>query len=117
MMFWGIFQLAWQSHDRSGAVIIAGLASILGVVNFFLHRRRAGLGYIEQLASCAAISLVALNLRYDIWFASDYGISVAELHDRMPTWIVPVLTLVLMLWSVLLLSITKPKASGIASAR
>ena len=117
MMFWGILQMAWGAHDRSGAVIIAGMATVLGVVNFFLYRRRVGLGYIEQLASCAVVTLAIVNLRFDVWFAPQYGISVAELHSRMPTWIVPVLTLVLVLWSVFLLAVTKPKAPGLSSAR
>ena len=121
MMFWGIIHMAWGEHDRLGAAIIAGMATVLGLVNFFVYHRRNGRamgpGYIEQLASCAVVTLAIFNLRYDVWVASTYRISVAELHSRMPTWMVPVLTLVLVLWSVFLLSITKPKASGISPAR
>jgi len=66
---------------------------------------------MQQLASCTVVMLAVVNLRFDVWVASSYGISVAELHSRMPTWIVPVLTSVLVLWSVFLLAITKPRAT------
>jgi RNA polymerase sigma factor (sigma-70 family) len=116
MMFWGIINLAWQTQDRLGAAIIAGLMTALGVWNYFKFINRVGQGmgiaYIQQLASCCAVMLAAFNLRFDTWIAHDYGISVAELHQRMPVWLVPVLTLVLLLWTVLMLAMTKPKAPG-----
>jgi RNA polymerase sigma factor (sigma-70 family) len=113
MMFWGIINMAWQTHDRLGAIIIAGVMTALGVWNFFKFRNRVGLAmgpaYILQLTSCCVVMLAAFNLRFDLWIANIYGISVAELHQRMPTWLVPALTLVLLLWTILLLVITKPK--------
>jgi hypothetical protein len=121
MMFWGVFEIAWGHHDRLGAVIIAGITTALGMVNFFLYRDRNGAAqgpaYIQQLASCAVVTLAIWNLRFDVWVARIYGIGVAELHSRMPTWMVPALTLVLVLWSVFMLAITKPRATGLSSAR
>ncbi len=120
MMFWGVIQMAWGAHDRIGTAIIAGMATALAVVNFFLYRRRNGAtmgpAYIQQIGSCALLSLVMVNLRFDVWFAHSYGISLAELPGRVPTWMVPVLSLVLVLWSVFMLSVTKPKATDTASA-
>ena len=121
MMFWSVIHMAWGVHDRWGAVIISGMATVLGVVNFFRYRGRSagtmGPAYIEQLASCAVVMLAIFNLRFDVWVSAIYGISVADLHRQMPTWMVPVLTLVLFLWSVFVLAITKPKARGLSSAR
>jgi len=103
-----------------GLATVAGIATALGVVNFFRYRSRSGAGmgpaYIQQLASCSVAMLAIINLRFDVWVASGYGISVAELHHRMPTWIVPALSAVLVLWSLLMLAITKPKSPGIALA-
>jgi RNA polymerase sigma factor (sigma-70 family) len=121
MIFWGIIQMAWATHDRLGAVIIAGMAMALAVVNFFLYRSRNGLAlgpaYIEQLASCSLVTLVALNLRFDVWVAFIFGISVAELHKRMPTWMVPALSVVLVLWTLLILAIAKPATPNPSPAR
>jgi RNA polymerase sigma factor (sigma-70 family) len=120
MMFWGVINLAWQEQDRLGALIIAGLMTALGVWNFFKFRgltgKAMGPAYIFQLASCCAVMLAAFNLRFDTWIAHGYGISVAELHQRMPVWLIPVLTLVLVLWTVLMLVMTKPKVTGSAMA-
>jgi RNA polymerase sigma factor (sigma-70 family) len=114
MMFWGVIYLAWQTHDRLGAVMIVGLMTVLGIWNFVKFRNRIGQAmgpaYILQLVSCCVVLLAVINLRFDLWIANIYGISVAELHQRMPTWLVPVLTLVLLLWTILLLVTTKPKA-------
>jgi hypothetical protein len=116
MMFWGVINLAWQEQDRLGAAIIVGLMSALGIWNFFKFRglvgKAMGPAYILQIASCTAVFLAAFNLRFDTWVAHGYGISIAELHQRMPVWLVPVLTLVLVVWTVLMLVMTKPKATN-----
>ena len=54
--------------------------------------------------------LVTLNLRTDVWVASGYGVSVAEAHSLLPTWIVPLLSLALVFWTALVLVLTKPKS-------
>ncbi len=113
MLFWGVIFLAWQSHDRVAAAIITGLMVGLGIWNYFQLRGLTGLAmgqaYISQLLSCCVVMLAIFNLRFDVWMASMYGTSVAELHRQMPTWIVPLLTLVLALWSGILLILTRPK--------
>ncbi|HEX3627064.1 MAG TPA: RNA polymerase sigma factor [Verrucomicrobiae bacterium] len=121
MMFWGLVQAAWGNRDYLGLAIVAGMATALGIINFFRYHRQngAGLGlaYMEQLASCTVVMLVIINLRSDVWVATRYGISVVELHSRMPIWIIPALSLALVLWSVFLLIWTKPGATGVASGR
>ncbi len=116
MMFWAFIFLAWNEHDRLMAVIITGLMTALGIWNYFNIRGRTGpamwRAYIIQVASCCAGMLAVFNLRFDVWIASMYGISVAELHHRVPVWMVPLLTLVLALWTVILLAIAKPKTTA-----
>jgi RNA polymerase sigma factor (sigma-70 family) len=120
MIFWGIINLAWQTHDRLGAVIIAGVMMALGVWNYFKFSNRVGrpmgIAYILQLASCCAVMLVAFNLRFEIWLSHSYGVSVAELQQRVPVWLVPALTLVLLLWTIVVLVMTKPKAPSAVPA-
>jgi RNA polymerase sigma factor (sigma-70 family) len=114
MMFWGVINLAWQEQDRLGAAVIVGLMTALGIWNFFKFRGLAGKAmgpaYILQIASCTAAFLAVFNLRFDMWVARGYGISIAELHQRMPVWLVPTLTLVLVVWTTILAVMTKPKA-------
>lgn len=121
MMFWGIIQGAWGNHDWLGTAIVVGIVAALGAVNFFRYRgwngRAMGPIYIQQLGSCALVSLVIINLRFDVWLSHIYTVSVAELPNLVPTWMIPVLSLVLVLWSVFLLSMTKPKSTRLASAR
>ncbi len=116
MMFWGVINLAWQEQDRLGAAIVVGLMTALGVWNFFKFRGLAGKAmgpaYILQIASCTAVFLAAFNLRFETWVSRGYGISIAELHQRMPVWLVPTLTLVFVVWTAILAVMTKPKAAA-----
>ncbi len=116
MIFWGIISLAWNEQDHSGAITIVGLMTALGVWNFFRTRDENGkpfkTAYFVQLASSVALMIAILNVRVDLWLSNGYGMSVAELHDRMPVWMIPALTLVLLVWSVTVFIIAKHKAMG-----
>jgi RNA polymerase sigma factor (sigma-70 family) len=115
MLFWCIIFLAWKAHDRLTAGIIVGLMTLLGIWNYFKLRGvtgwAAGRAYTGQVASCCVVMLAIFNLRFDVWAASWYGVSVAEIPSLFPVWIVPVLTLALAVWSGIFLAITKPKSS------
>lgn len=118
MIFWGIILQAWQEHDRLGAAIITGLMIAAGIWNFFKYRNQpVGPAYILQLASGCGVVLVILNLRLDFWLACNYGVTVAQLHEQIPFWMVPALTLVLVLWTIFLLAATKPKGPGLSPVR
>ena len=114
MMFWGIICMAWQDQDHSGAIIVAGLMVALAVWNFFKTRDQNGVpfgtGYFIQLASCSALTIAILNLRLDLWLAHGYGVTVTQLHEDMPVWMIPTLTLVLLVWSVAVFLMARPKA-------
>ncbi len=60
-----------------------------------------GPAYILQIASCTAAFLSSI-CGLSMWVARGYGISIAELHQRMPVWLVPTLTLVLVVWTTIL---------------
>jgi hypothetical protein len=51
--------------------------------------------------------LATLNLRADVWVAAAYGVTVAEAHNLQPIWIIPVLTVVLIAWTGLVITLTK----------
>jgi RNA polymerase sigma factor (sigma-70 family) len=112
MMFWSMFTLAWHAHDRLMIAVIAGLMVLLGLWNFLKLRGltglSVGLAYYGQLASCSVAMLAIFNLRFDVWATTWYGVSVAELTSLVPTWMVPLLTTVLVVWSGILLAATNP---------
>ena len=113
MMFWGFILQAWRAQDRLGAAIIIGLMTALAIWNFFKYRNQPmGLGYILQITSCGIATLAITNLRMDLWLAHGRGISVAQLHDQVPFWMVPLMTLVLVLWTALLMAMTRPGTSA-----
>jgi H+/Cl- antiporter ClcA len=88
----------------------------LGVWNFFKTRDENGAtvptAYFLQLASCGVVILAIMNLRLDLWLANGYGVTVAQLHEQMPFWMIPTLTLVLLVWSIAVFTMTKPKTMG-----
>ena len=104
--------LAWQENDRISAVIIGGTMLALGLWHFFHVRGKAGMAAIRagigHFALCWGVVLGILNLRWAAWLASRHECSVAEIHHLLPAWVVPVLTLALLLWAGLVLTLTKP---------
>ena len=112
MLFSWLVRLAWRANDRMAAGIIAGMMVVLAIGAFFNTRGRTGAALARatngHVAVCGALLLATFNLRLDVWLASGYGVSVAEIHRLLPTWIVPLLTLALVIWSGVVLALTKP---------
>jgi len=81
-----------------------------------LGRARTGSAIIRatagQLAVVWRVILLVLNLRLDMWESSLRGIDPAEMHRLLPPWIIPLLTLALVLWFGILLAVAKPKRSS-----
>jgi hypothetical protein len=94
-------------------MIIAGIMLAMGIWHFFHSRGKTGAAgaraYIGQIALCSAAILAIFNLRFDVWLASRYGVSVAEVHRMFPIWMVPLLSLILVIWTGLFLTLTNPK--------
>jgi RNA polymerase sigma factor (sigma-70 family) len=115
MLSWALIIMAWKTHDQIVAAIIFGIMVMLVLWSFFdvrdQKRLAMGSAHIRQLAWCSAVMLAIFNLRFDVWVASWYGIAVSEVSHAFPSWIVPVLSLVLVVWSGIMLAVTKPKRS------
>ena len=111
--FSSVVYMAWQENDRISAVIIAGTMLALGLWHFLHVRGKTGMAAVRasigHFALCSGIVLVVLNLRLDAWMASRHECSLAEIHRLLPAWVVPALTLALVLWAGLVLALTKPK--------
>ena len=115
MLFSCVISLAWWAHDRVAAGIIVGIMLMLSLCHFYFSKGKTGvaaaLNYTAQLASTCAVMLAIFNLRFVTWAACWYGVGTAELHQRVPTEMVPLLTLVLVIWAGVLLALTRPKPS------
>jgi RNA polymerase sigma factor (sigma-70 family) len=114
--FWWLIGLAWQAHDVMWAGITTGLMVVLGLGNYFQPRTRTGAAVTRavagHLALAWAVILVILNLRLDVWEASLHGMDLAAMHRLLPTWVIPALTLALLLWIGVTLALTNPKRRG-----
>jgi len=108
--------LAWNEHDRVSAASIIGITLALGLWHFFDVRGKTGLAAVQvgigHSVLCWAMVLGTLNLRWDAWLASRRECSLAEIHELLPEWVVPMLTLALLLWAGLVVAITKPRRSS-----
>jgi RNA polymerase sigma factor (sigma-70 family) len=111
--FLGLITLAWRAQDLLSVGILTGAMVVLGVCHFFQFRGRPGVAGVRAGMGCltlaCAVILVILNWRLDVWMAARYEVSIAEMHQLYPLWLIPSLTLALLLWIGLVLAITKPK--------
>lgn len=116
MMFWAVISLAWTARDFLGLATSIALVLILIVRSWIMDEGKAqyscGPAHIQQLAYSAAATFAVLNLRLDVWLAAGYGISLSEVSSKFPTWTVPALTLILIVWGCALMAITKPKSNA-----
>jgi RNA polymerase sigma factor (sigma-70 family) len=114
MMFSSVISLACRAHDWMTAGIIAGIMAALGVWHFFHSRGKTGVpasrAYLQQVGLCSAVLLAIFDLRFDVWLATNYGVTLAEIHSRFPMWLVPLLTLAVGVWTGVLLGLTKPRS-------
>jgi hypothetical protein len=87
----------------------------LGLLDYFRMRDKIGSAAIrvvcQDLTLAWGIILVVLNLRVDVWIAAAGRCSLTQVHQLIPMWVVPALTLALLLWSVLFLALTRPARS------
>jgi hypothetical protein len=104
--------VAWRLNDHGSAAIIVGLMVGLSVWHFAHVEGKTGAAVLRavaaHLALCWGIILLILNLRLDVWMAAAHGCSLSEIHSLLPAWVVPVLTLALLLWAGLVLKLTEP---------
>lgn len=112
-LFSWVIALAWNCHDLLTAGVLVGTAIGLAGWNFLSLRDRGGLAAAQvngqHYLRCFLLILVVLNLRLDVWLATRYETSVAEIHQLFPLWLVPVLSLALLVWIALFGLIVKNK--------
>ena len=114
LMFSWMIRLTWIAHDPLATGIAAGTMLVLAFWSFFRLRgstaSEVGPALGRELNLLGLMILAILNLRADVWVARAYGVTVAEAHQLQPIWIIPVLTLALIAWTALIITLTKPKA-------
>ena len=113
-----LITLAWRAQDLLSVEILTGAMVVLGVLHFFQFRSRGtGVAAMRGGISCLTLAfgmiLLMLNWRLDVWMAARYEVSVVEMHRLYPMWLIPSLTLALLLWIGLVFAITKPKCRSI----
>lgn len=118
-VFGWLIAVAYRQHDSITAAFVAGAMVLLAIWNALQLQGRTGPGITQAAYShmtlCCAMVMAVINLRMDVWAAASYGVSVVEIHNRLPLWIVPALTLILIAWVCAVLAATKPKNSPIAT--
>jgi hypothetical protein len=107
-----LISVAWQVNDRAGAAILAALMVGLAACDYFGMRGKIGLAAMRVVARdltlAWAIILLVLNLRLGVWMATAHGCSLYEIRRLLPIWVVPTLTLALLLLAGLVMALTKP---------
>ena len=113
LLFSWIIRLTWIAHDPLATGIAAGTMLVLATLVFLSVARqvcrRGRTGSRPAPESVRIDDSGHLNLRADVWVARAYGVTVAEAHNLQPIWIIPVLTLALIAWTALVITLTKPK--------
>jgi hypothetical protein len=99
------------------------VAAMLGLMGWgcFCGRGRSGAELMRvasrQVGLIAMALLLILNLRTDVWVSAYYGVSVAEAPKLLPTWLVPVLTVALVLWVATVAAVTRRNEPVISGTR
>jgi hypothetical protein len=114
-MFCWLIVLAWRCADATGAAITAGVMLVLGMAAYVRGRGQTGVALARRAGihtgAIGIAILLILNLRTNIWVAASYGVSVADASHVLPTWIVPVLSLALVVWVALVFAVVRPGRS------
>lgn len=111
-LFSWLIYLAWDTGDHLWAWIIAAIMITLFAWRLYQGRGKAGAAAIRMVGrdfvlAFAAI-FVVLNLRMDVWVAERRDVSVAEVQQFLPIWLLPLLSLALVVWVALVIALTKP---------
>lgn len=102
-IFLWLVALAWRVEDHLTAWLVGLLAVGLAAWRGANPQRlttRATFGHVGL--SCALI-VVIINLRLDVWLATNRGVSVVEIHQIYPLWLLPLLSASVALWAGLLM--------------
>jgi RNA polymerase sigma factor (sigma-70 family) len=111
-MFSWLIYLAWDTGDRLWAWIIAAIMIALFAWRLYQGRGKTGAAAMRMVGGhfvlAFVVVLVVLNLRLGAWVAERRDVSVAEVHQFLPIWLVPMLSVALIAWVAALIAVTKP---------
>ena len=97
-MFLWLVAVAWRAEDHLTAGLVVLLAGGLAAWRGYGQRGftvRATFGHVGW---CCALIVSVINLRLDVWLATNRGVSVAEIHQIYPMWLVPLFSVSVGLW-------------------
>ena len=99
--------LAWRAGDPVSAGIISAAMAALGLWHFFQIQGCQGTAGMRvnmgRMGLACGTLLLILNLRLRAWLAAIHR------TDPLPAWVIPSLTLALLVWIGVLFAVTKPK--------
>jgi RNA polymerase sigma factor (sigma-70 family) len=113
LMFSWIGWLTWRAHDSLATGVAAGTMLLMALWSYSRLRGKSAaelgptLGRHQSLFGLVILAI--LNLRADVWVARAHGVTVPEAHQLLPLWLIPVLTLVLIAWTALVITLTQPE--------
>lgn len=111
MVFSSIITVAARTRDLTGLAAIVGLMLALCVGHYNWLRGKTGVAAsrasVAELGVICAAMITVLNFRIDVWAAAYTALPFAEIHQRLPLWLVPALSLVLAGWTAALLAMTR----------
>ncbi len=115
-MFSALIYLAFKAHDWLAGVILLGTMIVLGGWHLFhVNSRDALAGWrraTRRLVLGWAVILLLLNWRLGSWLAAYRGVDLAVIHGLLPAWVIPVATLILVVWIGALVAWTRPGRGG-----
>ncbi len=116
LMFSWAPRITWNAHDAWATGISAATMLMLAVWSFIQLRGHSAADIGPALGGkmnlLGVMILAIFNLRADVWVAQAYGITVAEAHQALPLWLIPVLSIALIAWTALVVAVTKPTADA-----
>jgi len=106
-VFLWFISLVWRVGDPLCAGLVTVVTVLLGAWQFLKTRHQTGMAVMRatfgHVALCCAFIVTVINLRLDVWMANSRGVSVAEIHQLYPLWLVPLLSVSVVVWIALLL--------------
>jgi len=112
-VYW-LLALAWRAEDIQAVATVTTFTLALAVWHFTRlagkNRDEALTLAVQHVGMLWGAMLLTLTLCLDRWQAGWRGIDLAQWHQLQPAWVVPTLSLALVVWVGATLKLTGPKA-------
>jgi RNA polymerase sigma factor (sigma-70 family) len=117
LMFCWLPWLAWRMHDFLAVAMIAAAFLTVGFITFFRGKGKTGVAleraFRLQSTAMGATVLLALNLRVHNWISFAAHTDLASAYSLLPVWVIPTLSVVLVLWIALIANVTRLRKSAV----